>query len=122
MPIKELYQGLHKSVDEDMKTMVKALTETSDRRIDMNSNVLVSDEIRNRNTKAVRRRNHWRIQYKELSNTIRDRKELSVNYTLIGDSVVMDALRDKARFMMEQRKLLDEELRITAYPYAEKVK
>ena len=102
--------------------MVKALTETSDRRIDMNSNVLVSDEIRNRNTKAVRRRNHWRIQYKELSNTIRDRKELSVNYTLIGDSVVMDALRDKARFMMEQRKLLDEELRITAYPYAEKVK
>lgn len=111
---------VYKSIDENFKTMVKDLTEEKNRKIDMNSNVLASDEIRNRNIKAIRRRDHWRDQYALLSDAIRSRKNLTLHSSWVGDSVVMDALRDKARFMMEQRKLLNEELRITAYPYVSK--
>ena len=85
------------------------------------SNNLVSNEMRNANTKAIRNRDHWRRQYNHLAAAIRGRKLLMAN-TWVGDSVILEALKTQARTMMEERMLISKSLRETAYPYADKVK
>ena len=85
------------------------------------SNQLVSKEIRNANTNAVRARDHWRRQYKRLGLEIRNYKNMTKTGTWIGDSVILEALKVQANLMMLERENIKYVLRATAYPYADKV-
>ena len=94
-----------------------------------------SNAIRNRNKKAIARRNAWRAKYRELAELIRiSKRNLAATRNSAGkdtivilssqipdtDFVLDMTLRDLqvyATDMMEAQKKIKAELRATAYPW-----
>jgi hypothetical protein len=86
----------------------------------------VSDEQRRNNSRAVRRRDTWRRQYKDVVHAIKVAKSrLRMSDKFGAQEVqyyrsVIHSLRDRASGMMDERLFITEALRYTSYPYAER--
>jgi hypothetical protein len=96
----------------------------------MNTNVMVSNEIRQANNKAIIDRNRWRKQYRLISNNIRYHKEsiaqmsaLNLDFTENYKMMVQNLhlLQWAAYQLMLDRPNIRDALKSTAYPYANKV-
>jgi hypothetical protein len=96
----------------------------------MNTNVMVSNEVRNANNRAITERNRWRKEYRIISSNIRYHKEtlakmsaLNLDYT--DQSKMMNQnlrlLQWAAHQLMLERPFIRECLKKTAYPYANKI-
>ena len=96
----------------------------------MNTNVMVSDKIRNANNKAIADRNRWRKEYRLISANIRYHKDSlstmsAVNLAHTDTAKIMNqnlrVLRWAAYELMLERPYIKNNLKKTAYPYANKV-
>jgi len=85
---------------------------------------LVSEDIRRANSKAIRMRNRWRERYSVLSDAIRTTKRRLAaahrNHSIDRlAEVELFALRLTADYMMFTREDIKQQLRLTAYSYAD---
>ena len=86
--------------------------------------VVVSDEQRNRNRRAVRRLQAWRERYKTVSEAIRASKRRMYDCASLAEQarerITLSVLSDRAAGLMWDRDDIGIELRETAYRYAPK--
>ena len=96
----------------------------------MNTNVMVSNEVRQANNKAIIDRNRWRKEYRLISHNIRYHKEslarksaLNLHYTDNAKMMIQNLrlLQWAAYQLMLDRPNIRDALKSTAYPYANKV-
>ena len=80
---------------------------------------MVSDSIRNANSRAIARRDQWRRKYAALSRLIRDNKRILAVMPSYDMQMNLIALRRMADSMMLARWEIAMDLRDTAYEYAD---
>lgn len=89
--------------------------------------IIVSDEVRRANSRAIQRRDRWRVRYAAISDAIRRAKSNLRTAHRFGaaglersELEVIRALRVQADLMMLYRTDISIDLRETAYRYAPK--
>lgn len=80
---------------------------------------MVSDNIRNANSRAIARRDQWRRQYASLSRLIRHNKKVLAEMPSYDMQMNLIALRRMADSMMLDRWEIAMDLKDTAYEYAD---
>lgn len=81
----------------------------------------VSESMRNANSRAVAKRDAWRVRYAHLVQAIRSMKNVFRVTNEPQNRVVLASLRKTADDMMLERWHITLDLRATAYEYADKV-
>lgn len=81
---------------------------------------MVDEDVRRRNSRAVRKRDEWRVRYHYLQNTIKLVKFRLQNssHGLRENQIMLTALRSEANRLMILRDNIGSELKTTSYPYA----
>ena len=80
---------------------------------------VVSREVRQAHSRALRKLLKWKHDYCELSNAIRATKQILRHY---GEDrfaqITLRALRTEANYLMNRREFIKEDLRFYSYRYA----
>lgn len=84
-----------------------------------NEPTVVSHEVRQAHSRALRKLLKWKHDYREMSNAIRATKQILRHY---GEDrfaqITLRTLRNEANCMMYRREFLKEDLRFYSYRYA----
>ena len=81
-----------------------------------------SEEIRRENSKAIQRRDNWRLKYKKIANLIKLYKNEvkyieSRGWTATSQRAILRSLQGDAFGLMIEREWIAEDLKATAYQY-----
>ncbi len=84
-----------------------------------NEPTVVSHEVRQTHSRALRKLLKWKVDYREMSNAIRATKQILRHY---GEDrfaqITLRSLRNEARVLMIRRELMKVDLSFWSYRYA----
>lgn len=84
-----------------------------------NEPTVVSPEMRQAHSRAIRRLRKWKLDYQEVTNAIQATKRILRHYSEDRYAqLALRGLRGDARELMLRRRYIKQALRITAYRYA----
>ena len=84
-----------------------------------NEPTVVSHEVRQAHSRALRKIHKWKSDYREMSNAIRATKQILRRFSEDRFAqITLRTLRVEANYLMSRHPLLKAELRYYSYPYA----